>query len=52
MPGAIIVVRHTVEDWEQWVEAFKDHAGMRAEYGSRGADLSPLDRSTSWANIG
>lgn len=58
MPGAIIVVRHTVEDWEHWAEAFKDHAGMRAEYGSRGAHVfrnvdnpNDLVLALEWGNL-
>ncbi|MFB6096363.1 MAG: hypothetical protein ABEJ74_03130 [Haloferacaceae archaeon] len=31
-----LIVRHTVEDFDEWKAVFDDHAAVREEYGSRG----------------
>ncbi|MDA1192678.1 MAG: nuclear transport factor 2 family protein [Candidatus Poribacteria bacterium] len=39
MPAVVAIVRHEVEDFDVWAGAFREHAGMRGEFGSMGANV-------------
>ena len=38
-PGAVMLVRHQVENFDHWTEVYHEHGGMRAEYGSMGSHV-------------
>jgi ketosteroid isomerase-like protein/quinol monooxygenase YgiN len=38
-PGAVMLARHQVENFEHWVDVYREHAGMRGEYGSMGSHV-------------
>ncbi len=38
-PGAVMIARHQVENFEHWVEVYRAHGRLRAEYGSLGSHV-------------
>ncbi|MBT5714157.1 hypothetical protein HOI71_24125 [Candidatus Poribacteria bacterium] len=38
-PGAVMLARHTVENFDHWTEVYREHARLRAEYGSLGSHV-------------